>query len=661
VTLLVKLMLTVLILDPRSVDTFSLPKSVVAHGTSLVLAALLVWLLARYGRRLLTWSPAHLAAAALLLAFALATPFALDPTVALYGAYRRYVGLTQMLDNVLLYVSVGVLFRDLRSLRLLAIVVFGTAIPVLLYALVQILGLDPLTFTASTRIPITTIGNPDIAGAYLAMIGISALGVAFLLAGRLPRVYLLALGAIGVASVAGSYTTGVRGGLLALAGGITAIAALTFVMPSSSLGRRRIGVLAVGVLIAFAVLFSPVGSRIRLTSFGSDPAVLSRFELWETAGKAVAARPLLGIGPDNLVAFYQGNRAERSIAINRGEQQNSTHDVWLYIATSSGLAGLAAFIALVALLVERAVRMARRGELGALALIPLLAYLGQSLVGVNEVVVDWVFWLSAGVIAASGAEAVRRPRAGWPAPRGARIVGAAALAVAIALIVVTLPPRIAAGEAILATDSFNAANRAPEAISFGQDAVAADRRRAETWSSYGVALTSANRFSAAIAAFDAAAARQPWQSLNWRNLAIVWSQLGNRTSAIAAAERAIRVDQYDGEAHDIVATLVYDAGDYARAATEGELALRYRVAPEVSTYFTAVSAFVQLKDLAKAETLSQEAVKAFPTSARLRLQLAAILLDRGDKAGALAQVDRVLADDSTNTDAKALRTAIFAK
>src|SRR5258708_7698201 len=191
VTLLVKLMLTVLVLDPMSQDTFSLPKSVAAHATSLVLAALLVWLLARYGRRILIWTPAHAAVAALVVAFAIATPFALDPTLALFGVFRRYLGLTQMLDNALLYFAVGVLFRDLRSLRLLALVVFGTAIPVLLYALLQRLGLDPLKFNVSTAIPITTIGNPDIAGAYLAMVGISALGVAFLLFERLPRRYVV--------------------------------------------------------------------------------------------------------------------------------------------------------------------------------------------------------------------------------------------------------------------------------------------------------------------------------------------------------------------------------------------------------------------------------------------------------------------------------------
>jgi Tfp pilus assembly protein PilF len=416
-------------------------------------------------------------------------------------------------------------------------------------------------------------------------------------------------------------------------------------------------VLVFGALLAVAVVFTPLGSRLTHVTSGSDVGVLSRFEAWAVAEQAVAARPAFGIGPDNFVAFYPANRTEGSVALSKGELQNSTHDVWLYVATSSGLVGLAAFVLLVALLIERGIRVARRGETAALALIPLLAYLGQSLVGVNEVGVDWVFWLSAGIIAVTGAQAARRPRTGWPAPRDARLVGGLALVAAIVLIGVTLPPRIAAGEALLATEAFTAANRGQEAIAHGQDAVAADARRAETWSSYGTALTNAGSLTAAVAAYERAASEQPWQPLNWRNLAIVWSSLGNRTAALASAERAVRADPYDGEAHDIVATLAYDAGDYARAAAEGELAIKYRLPPQVSTYFTTVSAYVQLKDLAKAEAIARAGVAAYPV-ATLKLQLAAILADRGDKAGALAIVDAVLAQDPSNADAKALRQAL---
>ena len=660
VTLLVKLILTVVILDPRSADTFTLPKSVAAHGTSLVLGALLIWLLARYGKRLIIWSPAYLPAAALLLAFAIATPLALDPTLALFGVYRRYLGLTQMLDDVLLFVAAGVLFRDLRSLRLLAFAVFGTAIPVLLYALVQRLGLDPLKFNVSTIIPITTIGNPDIAGAYLAMIGISALGIAFLYFARLDRRIFGGLVAIGLACIGGVYVTGVRGGLVAIVAGWSGIALLAYLMPSLG-SRRRTGVVVFGAVLALAVVFTPLGARLKLDTLRDDAGVQSRLELWETAWKAVGARPAFGVGPDNFAVFYQANRAERSVALNSGELANSTHDLWLYVATSSGLIGLAALIVFVAMLIEQAIRAARRGDPRAIALVPLLAYLGQSLVGVNEVVVDWVFWLSAGIIAVATTEAVRRPRAGWPAPRDARLVGVPVLAAAIVVIVMTLPPRIAAGEAILASDAFTAANRDQEALAFGRDAIGADPRRAETWSTYGTALAGTPGLVAAVASFEAAATREPWLSLNWRNLAIVWLQLGNRNAALASAERALRADSYDGEAHEIISTIAYDAEDYARAAAEGDLALAYRLPPSISTYFTTASAHIRLKDYAKAETIDRRGLLAYPDVALLKVQLAAVRADQGDTAGALAILDAILAADPANQDALALRKALTGK
>ena len=226
----------------------------------------------------------------------------------------------------------------------------------------------------------------------------------------------------------------------------------------------------------------------------------------------------------------------------------------------------------VVLLIERGIRMAPRGHVGALALIPLLAYLGQSLVGVNEVVVDWVFWSSAGIIAATGAQTVRRPRAGWPMPRDARALGVVAVASAVVLIVVTMPSRILAGEALLRTESFSTANRTNDAIAFGQNAISADARRAETWSSYGSALTNAGNLTAAVASFEAAAVRQPWQPQNWKNLAIVWLQLGNRGAAQASAERILRSDPFDGDAHEFIANIAFHAlRDHFKTKVTGQL------------------------------------------------------------------------------------------
>ncbi len=120
-----------------------------------------------------------------------------------------------------------------------------------------------------------------------------------------------------------------------------------------------------------------------------------RIEIWAAAEKAIAERPLLGSGPDNFAAIYPSHRSERSAFVTLGETQTSTHDLWMYAARSAGLLGFAALLLFVALLIERALRLARSGEVGALALEPLLAYLGQSLVGVNELGVVWTFWAPA--------------------------------------------------------------------------------------------------------------------------------------------------------------------------------------------------------------------------------------------------------------------------
>lgn len=658
-TLFVKLMLTVLVLDAQSLDTFSLPKSVVVHATSLVLGALLVWLFARYGRRLLFWSPVHLGAGAVLFAFAFATPFALDPSIALFGAYKRYLGLTQMLDNVLLYIAAGVLLRDARSLRLLGIVTLGTAVPVLLYAFVQKVGLDPLKFSQgpTSGVPISTLGNPDLAGAYLAMAGITALGVAFLLAGRLSRLLLAGLVVLGLVCTATLFTTGVRAGVLALGGGFAAIVLLASLLPWRRSWWRK-GLLAFGALLAIAVVVSPIGARLRLDTLRNDPAITSRLEIWETAEKAVAARPFLGVGPDNFVVFYPANRAERSVVT--GLLENSTHSFWLYVATSAGLVGLAALLAFIALAVEQGIRAARRGQLGALALVPFLAYLGQSFVGVNELVLDWVFWLAAGVVATAGAETLRRPRTGYRRPRTATLTGAIALAAAAAVIVTFLLPRLAAGEAMALTEAYSAANRGREAISYGQEAVQADVRRGEAWSSYGTALAKSGSLAAAVTAYTAATQREPWLPLGWKNLALVWAQLGNRGAALASAERAVLADPYDGVSHDLVASFAYDAGEYMRAAAEGERAIAFRRPPEESTYFTTASAYVQLKDLTRAEAIVRSGITARP-SALLRTQLAAILADEGRTADAIAVLDALLAEQPNLADAQALRKALAAR
>jgi tetratricopeptide (TPR) repeat protein len=364
------------------------------------------------------------------------------------------------------------------------------------------------------------------------------------------------------------------------------------------------------------------------------------------------------VGPDNFAVFYPANRTEASA--KTGLLENSTHSLWLYVATSAGLVGLAALLALVALVVEQGIRAARRGQLGAVALVPFFAYLGQSFVGINEIVLDSLFWLAAGVVVAASATAAQRPRANYRRPRSATVTGVVALAAAATLAVTLIFPRIAADEAIARSEGFNNVNRGRDAIPFAQAAVAADPRRGETWSTYGTALATSGALVAAVGAYVAAAEREPWQALGWRNIAVVWRQLGNQGAAFAAADRALRDDRYDGETHDLIAALAYDAEDYMRAAAEGERALALRTPPVEQTYFTSASAYVRLKDLPRAEAILRQGIVAYPFPL-LRSQLAAVLADEGRTAEAIAVLDALLAAYPDTPDAVRLRQALQTK
>lgn len=81
-------------------------------------------------------------------------------------------------------------------------------------------------------------------------------------------------------------------------------------------------------------------------------SLLARLCLWETAVKAIAARPLVGFGPgtgaDAIVPYFEGKGAGLSGA--------TTHDTYLRVGVEMGIPGLLVYIALSALAAWFAIR-----------------------------------------------------------------------------------------------------------------------------------------------------------------------------------------------------------------------------------------------------------------------------------------------------------------
>lgn len=652
-----KLVLVVTVFDPRAADTFTLPKSAVSHSLAILLAGLVVgaFIVGATRTAQITWL--DVAVFATFSAFALASLLAVDQTLAFFGTPRRFLGLTHQADLLVTYAGVRAFFSERSDWKRLLTVVLATTVPVVAYAFIQRAGLDPLHFDVETTRPISTFGNQDIIGGYLGIALATAFGVAVMFWQVLRlggRVGVLAVGATcGVAMIFVEN----RGGVLGASAGWVAALALSRIGPSASSRSRRVVWAAVGtVVLAGAIFASPLGARFNVTRLGADTSVLVRLEIWRAALSAVAARPVLGLGPDNFVAVYPSIRAEESVLLNGGPDvfQNSTHDVLLNVLTSAGLVGATLFVAVLILAAVAGVRAAHKRDVTAFALVPLAAYLAQGIVNVNDVTLDWIPYVCVAAVAAGS-----RPLRSVPVPRTPQIERWLVLAGAVlmtGLIAVLSLSRIGASEYEFRARSLLAQNRPLEAVAQAQQAISLDPRRAIYWSIFGTALAAAGSQSGAISAFQEAISRDPWQAFYWRNVGIARISLGDRPNAVIALKRAVELDRYDVIALDLLARVSYNDGDYAAAASYGARAA-HAYPPRSESYDALVAADIQLGRPGDAEAALLRGLSMAQPST-MRILLAKTYIAEGRTADASQQLDLVLAAEPANPAALALKRQI---
>jgi O-antigen ligase/Flp pilus assembly protein TadD len=650
--LALKIVVIVLLFDPQIIDAFALVKSAAAHATSLVLGVLLLTLVAIHGRRIVVWSPAHLALGALLFLYAAAAALALDQETALFGIWRRYLGLGQMLDNALLYCAAVVLLPRTRDLMRLGVVALATATLVVLYMFAQRLGLDPVNYVEGRNIP-GTFGQPDVAGAYAAIAGATALAVAL----WTERVSLRAgLAAMALLSFVAALLTNSRGGFIGLAFGWAAVLLLVALWPRA--GRREalaglVGAAAVGIVGA---ALTPVGARfLSLADLLGDRSAQGRLEIWGTSLRLIAQRPWLGLGPDNFGIGYPAFREERSVFLTPAELQNSTHNWVLHIATSTGLLGTLAFIALLGVVVVGAIRLARAGHPASLALVPLAAFFGQGLVTINDLGTDWIPWLAMGVIAgSSGSRLVARERTAYP--RWILAVAAAVALIAAGAGTVAGNQRVAASDHFGRSESLIAANRGAEALPEAIAAVQADPRRAEYWSGLGTALNASDRVIAAGAAFAEAARLKPSQPLFWTNLALMRLFVQDTPGASLALSKATAADRWDPQSRDLAARVALLLNDAEKASREGHLAVELQPT-EPTVYEAPTIADIRLGKLKEAEDMLRNGLTQIkpPASLGLHILLAQVLHAEKRDADARVEVAAALAIDPQNASALKLQ------
>jgi O-antigen ligase/tetratricopeptide (TPR) repeat protein len=675
---------------------FTVAKTLLSHGLAYALAGVIVGLLVRFGGSFFVWSPLHVPVLAFLVANMAASVVAADRALALYGAHVRMLGLGTIADWVVLYFAVVLLVRTRAEAMAVIASALLASIVVLSYELVQLLGLDPLSWSMDvvTR-PISTIGQATSLGQYLSVLAVGAIGLG-LLVQELPRGARIFLFAVATLLLAGVGGTGTRSALIGIAAGSALLVLATWLQhPSRKARGLALATAAVAsAALAALLLLSPLGARFAAAVSPQpadadddllarlEPATETRAALYEIAAAMVRDRPVLGYGPDNFAVGVARFRTESEPFEVRQSLATSAHSWIAYAATSSGLIGLAAFVAVAAV----AVGLALRGGFRPLALVGaamLAAYLGTGLTTINDIATDWVFWAATGMIAAvttsTAQSSIDKPRSkpsarrptqakranGWDA-RSVAMVAAPALGIALAL------TAFSAWEASRSTKSsqqFRLQGNAAQAINRGLLATKLDPGRPEYWHGLGLAYVGAARWADASTAFDRATRLAPYDVRNLGDHARAQLLLAGgspgvaRAKAVQLSEQAVRVDPNNPRAHLTRAVVMQATGDLPEAVRSVERAMFLDPRSTNATlYVTAAQIYLDSKRAPDAIRTARTGISLLGllVSVPLRYELARALVANNQPSDALTELDTALSIQPRYAPAQRLREEIRA-
>jgi cytochrome c-type biogenesis protein CcmH/NrfG len=689
-----KIALVPLVFDPSLDMPFTVSKAVLSHGLAYVLAGVLAGLFVQFGPGVFRRSWLHLPVIAFLAVNAVAALLAADPVLALFGTHARMLGLVSIADGVLLYFAIALLVRTRADAIALAISGFGAAFVVLGYEVVQILGRDPFSWSIDGAVrPFSTLGESTALAQYLTSLAICALSCGLLVNRLRPAVRATLVACAGLLLV-GSVATGTRSAIVGVAVG-SALLLLFYWLLHPDRQARTVALVCTAAAIAVlggVLLLTPLGARLAATieapQGGDDQDLLDRLEP-STAGRVtlyaiglqmVRERPILGYGPDNFTVGVPRYRPEVAPEQIRQSLATSAHSWAIQVAATSGVVGLTCFLAIAASAVAHALRNGLRPTALAGAA-TLAAFLGTGLTTVNEFGTEWIFWASAGIIAAAtasqasaGESPQRRPRdKKQRSPGGSsnvRVFAPIASVVAAALVALSGWTAFDASRAARASQDARQQGQSLQAIDLGLRATRSDPQRANYWDTLGLAYIGASRWQEASAAFDRARRLAPYDVRYTNDL--VQAQLllasagdaGAGARAIQFADEAVKIDPNNPRPHVTRAVAMLASGNLAEALRSVERALALDPGSTNGTlYVIAVQAMSGSARTADAIQVARRGLAVLGrsrSSVPLRIELARVLVLDSKPADALAELDVALSIQPNEPTAARLRAEIQA-
>jgi O-antigen ligase len=553
---------------PNVVDEFVLPKLLLLR---VVLAALTILLLVRWlNQGAITWrrTPIDLPLIAFVGAAALSTVFAINRNLAMFGSYDRWEGLLTIVSYALLFWLAVQTLTGQSDTRGLTWSLLASAYVVGAVAVLQsgfgLLGGGYFRDASGVIRADVTLAHPDFAGIFLAML--FPIALARVVSRRSFATRVLSANIAIVISL-GLLVTFTRA---AWAGAIVGVIVVL------ALRRGKLHVLPVAVasviLVAALVLsVAIVGSRpsasganlaqafigrvASSTNVGSG-SVASRLNTWRDLPALIAARPILGWGPDTFGLAYPLYQSS-----NRGgEFFDKPHQETLGIAAAEGIVGLAAYLWMVVAFVGAFWR--GRHLVGAVALFGgWIAYMVSIQVDFSWIPTAIPFWLLTACAVVTFTPKVEPLRiATFP-----RRIAAPAVAIGAAALMLLLIPGVVLP--YLADTKYYATQAAAD-LHTARATIAQARQLARYEATYaveaGVYALNLDQNGNPAPDADLLAAREAFETAGrlggfspemFQLLAVVDERIGDHAAAVAAARRALELDRFDPASQKLVARL----------------------------------------------------------------------------------------------------------
>ena len=317
--------------------------------------------------------------------------------VAFFGEYQRKNGfLTYAAFVIVMYAAA----RYLRVSLMWRVYTFAMVCGFIsaVYGLFQINGRDFVEWNNPYNAIITTVGNPNFAGAVMAMFG-TIVFCAIFDSHVIPVFRVLSVFIFG-ALVYTIYLSQARQGLLSIGLGVG-----FFLVIALYQYRRILGILSgVAVAIVGAIAIAGMLQRGPLESVLYKGSVSVRGFYWRAGWEMFLANPLFGVGVDRYGAYFKEYR-ETQYSLNYGFDLTSSnaHNVPIQLFATGGIFVGALYLILMGFIVWRGFVGIYRNQGNARLVVTAvfaawLAYQAQSIVSIDNIGLAVWGWLLGGAV-----------------------------------------------------------------------------------------------------------------------------------------------------------------------------------------------------------------------------------------------------------------------